>query len=141
LGVRVPPGLPPKISRLVERMSVVAEDKQYRLDWLKWLVVLTLLGGAIYGNWYYSAESVLYRVIGFLLVLAVSGFVSAQTSKGATVIELAVGARTEWRKVVWPTKQERNQTTLLVLAVILLMALILWGVDSLLSWIASLIMG
>jgi preprotein translocase subunit SecE len=52
-----------------------------------------------------------------------------------------VGARIEWRKVVWPTKQERNQTTLIVLAVILLMALILWGIDSLLSWIASLIMG
>jgi len=122
-------------------MSVVAEDKQYRLDWLKWLVVLTLLGGAIYANWYYSAESVLYRVVGFLVVLGIAGLVAAQTAKGTATIELAVGARIEWRKVVWPTKQERNQTTLIVLAVILLMALILWGIDSLLSWIASLIMG
>ena len=122
-------------------MSVVAEDKQYRLDWLKWLVVLTLLGGAIYANWYYSAESVLYRVVGFLVVLGVAGLVAAQTAKGAATIDLAMGARIEWRKVVWPTKQERNQTTLIVLAVILLMALILWGIDSLLSWVASLIMG
>ena len=122
-------------------MSVVAEDKQYRLDWLKWLVVLTLLGGAIYANWYYSAESVLYRVVGFLVVLGAAGLVASQTAKGAATVELAVGARIEWRKVVWPTKQERNQTTLIVLAVILLMALILRGIDSLLSWIASLIMG
>jgi preprotein translocase subunit SecE len=122
-------------------MSVIAEDKQYRLDWLKWLVVFTLLGGAIYANWYYSAESVLYRVIGFLVVLAVAAAIAAQTAKGAATIELAIGARTEWRKVVWPTKQERNQTTLIVLAVILLMALILWGIDSLLSWVAKLIMG
>ena len=122
-------------------MSVLAEDKQYRLDWLKWLVVFTLLGGAIYANWYYSAESVLYRVIGFLVVLAVAAAVASQTAKGAATIELAIGARTEWRKVVWPTKQERNQTTLIVLAVILLMALILWGIDSLLSWVAKLIMG
>lgn len=122
-------------------MSVIAEDKQYRLDWLKWLVVFTLLGGAIYANWYYSAESVLYRVIGFLMVLAVAAAVASQTAKGAATIELAIGARTEWRKVVWPTKQERNQTTLIVLAVILLMALILWGIDSLLSWVAKLIMG
>ena len=118
-------------------MSVIAEDKQYRLDWLKWLVVFTLLGGAIYANWYYSAES----VIGFLVVLAVAAAVASQTAKGAATIELATGARTEWRKVVWPTKQERNQTTLIVLAVILLMALILWGIDSLLSWVAKLIMG
>ena len=122
-------------------MSVIAEDKQCRLDWLKWLVVFTLLGGAIYANWYYSAESVLYRVIGFLVVLAIAAAVASQTAKGAATIELAIGARTEWRKVVWPTKQERNQTTLIVLAVILLMALILWGIDSLLSWVAKLIMG
>jgi preprotein translocase subunit SecE len=122
-------------------MSVIAEDKQYRLDWLKWLVVFTLLGGAIYANWYYSAESVLYRVIGFLVVLAIAAAVASQTAKGAATFELAIGARTEWRKVVWPTKQERNQTTLIVLAVILLMALILWGIDSLLSWVAKLIMG
>ena len=122
-------------------MSVIAEDKQYRLDWLKWLVVFTLLGGAIYANWYYSAESVLYRVIGFLVVLAVAAAIASQTAKGAATIELAIGARTEWRKVVWPTKQEHNQTTLIVLAVILIMALILWVIDSLLSWIAKLIMG
>jgi len=122
-------------------MSVIAEDKQYRLDWLKWLVVFTLMGGAIYANWYYSAESVLYRVIGFLVVLAIAAAVASQTAKGAATTELAIGARTEWRKVVWPTKQERNQTTLIVLAVILLMALILWGIDSLLSWVAKLIMG
>ena len=104
-------------------------------------MVVALLGGAVYGNWYYSAESVLYRVIGFLVALAISGLVASQTAKGAATIELAIGARTEWRKVVWPTKQERNLTSLIVLAVILLMALILWGIDSLLSWVAKLIMG
>ena len=66
---------------------------------------------------------------------------AAKTEKGAAIVELALGSRTELRKVVWPTKQERNQTTLIVVAVILLMSLILWGIDSLLSWGASLIMG
>ena len=122
-------------------MSAVAEEKQFRLDWLKWLVVLLVVGGAIYANWYFSAESVLYRVLGLLVSLAVAALVASQTEKGQAVIELAMGARTEWRKVVWPTKQERNQTTLIVVAVILLMAMILWGIDSLLSWIASTIMG
>ena len=121
-------------------MSVVAEEKQFRLDWLKWLVVLLLVGGAIYANWYFSAESVLYRVLGLVAAMGLAGLVASLTAKGKTIIELSVGARTEWR-VVWPTKQERNQTTLIVVAVILLMALILWGIDSLLSWVASLIMG
>ena len=122
-------------------MNVAEEEKQFRLDWLKWLVVFALVVGAIYGNWYYSAESVLYRAIGLLTALVVVSLIAARTAKGAAVIELALGARTEWRKVIWPTKQERNQTTLIVVAVILLMAVVLWGIDSLLSWLASIIMG
>jgi len=122
-------------------MTAAAEVKQYRLDGLKWLVILLLVAGAIYANQYFSAEPILYRVIGLVATLIVAGFIAIQTAKGASVLELAYGARIEWRKVVWPTKQERNQTTLIVVAVILLMALILWGIDSLLSWIASLIMG
>jgi preprotein translocase subunit SecE len=122
-------------------MSEIVEEKQFQLDWLKWLVVGALVAGAIYGNWYYSAESVLYRVIALIVVALVAGFVATQTSKGAAIVELAIGARTEWRKVVWPTKQERNQTTMIVVVVILLMAIALWGIDSLLSWLASLIMG
>jgi len=122
-------------------MTAAAEEKQYRLDGLKWLVILLLVAGAIYANQYFSAEPILYRVIGLVATLVVAGFIAIQTAKGASVLELAYGARIEWRKVVWPTKQERNQTTLIVVAVILLMALILWGIDSLLSWIASLIIG
>ena len=122
-------------------MSVAIEDKQFRLDWLKWLVAALVLGGAIYANWYYGAESVLYRALGMIVAIAVASFVAAQTAKGTALISLGIGARTELRKVVWPTKQERNQTTLIVVAVILLMSLILWGIDSLLSWGAVQIMG
>ena len=122
-------------------MSVVTEEKQFRLDWLKWLVVAALVVSAIYGNWYYSAESVLYRALALLAVFIVAALFAIRTEKGAALLELAAGARIEWRKVVWPTKQERVQTTLMVVVVILIMAVVLWGIDSLLSWLASLIMG
>ena len=122
-------------------MSVVTEEKQFRLDWLKWLVVVALVAAAIYGNWYYSAESVLYRALALLAAFIVAALFAFRTEKGAALLELAAGARTEWRKVVWPTKQERVQTTLMVVVVILIMAVILWGIDSLLSWLASMIMG
>ena len=92
-------------------MSAVAEEKQFRLDWLKWLVVLLIVGGAIYANWYFSAESVLYRVLGLVADAGLAALIAAQPAQGKTVIELSVGARTAWRKVVWPTKQARNQTT------------------------------
>ena len=93
-------------------MSVVTEEKQFRLDWLKWLVVVALVAAAIYGNWYYSAESVLYRALALLAVFIVAALFAFRTEKGAALLELAAGARTEWRKVVWPTKQERVQKLL-----------------------------
>ena len=76
-----------------------------------------------------------------LVVAAVAGAVASQTSQGVAFWELARAARTEIRKVVWPTRQETTQTTLIVVAVVLVMALILWGLDTLLGWLASMLIG
>ena len=122
-------------------MNSVAQDKEFRLDWLKWLFILALGISAIYANWYYSAESALFRAIGLLFTLFICALIASRTKHGVAAIDLAMGSRTEWRKVVWPSSVERNQTTLIVVAVIILTALILWGIDSLLSWLASIIMG
>lgn len=122
-------------------MSSAADDKVYRLDSIKWLLVLAIVAGGIYGNWYFAAESVLYRAMALVALAAVGVAIASQTSKGQAAVELAKGARTEWRKIVWPTKQERNQTTLIVVVLIIVMALILWGIDTLLSLAAAGIMG
>ena len=64
-----------------------------------------------------------------------------QTSKGRSFFVLLKEARVEIRKVVWPTRQETTQTTLIVVAVVLVMALLLWGLDSLLGWLVSMVVG
>lgn len=112
-----------------------------RLDSLKWLVVVVLAAVAVVGNQYFSAESILYRVVGVLVVAAVALFVAAQTEKGRAMIVLGREARSEIRKVVWPNRQETIQTTLIVVAVVLVMGLILWGLDSLFGWAISIIVG
>ena len=122
-------------------MSSSADDKVFRLDGIKWLLVLAVVAGGIYGNWYFSAESVLYRALALVVLAGVALAIASQTGKGQAAIDLAKGARTEWRKIVWPTKQERNQTTLIVVVLIIVMALILWGIDTLLSLAAAGIMG
>ena len=111
------------------------------LDWLKWLVVVGLLGGGVYGNWYYQDESLLIRV-GALLALAVAAaFVAVQTEHGSSTWSLIKEARGEVRRVVWPSNQETTQTTGVVLLLILIFAMILWGLDSLLSWFISVVIG
>ncbi len=111
------------------------------LDWLKWLVVAAILGGGVYGNWYYGEESLLLRVVGLLALATVSGFVALQTERGRSTWSLLKEARSEIRRVVWPSNQETTQTTLVVLVLIVIFALILWGLDSLLGWIVSSVIG
>ncbi|WP_405119967.1 preprotein translocase subunit SecE [Pseudomonas leptonychotis] len=122
-------------------MNVKAEAKDSRFDLLKWLVVAALVIAGVVGNQYFSAEPILYRVLALLVVAALAGVIALQTSKGQSFWVLAKEARVEIRKVVWPTRQETTQTTLIVVAVVLVMALLLWGLDSLLGWLVSLIVG
>ncbi len=118
-----------------------AETTTSRFDGLKWLVVFALLGAAIVGNSYYADQSLLYRVLGILALSAVAGLVALQTAKGAAFWALVKGSRTEIRKVVWPTRQETTQTTMIVVVFVVLVALLLWGLDSLLGWLVSLAIG
>ena len=77
-----------------------------------------------------------------LLALGVlAAFVALQTTQGVAFARLARESRTEIRKVVWPTRQETTQTTMIVVVFVLVSALILWGLDSLLGWLASMIIG
>ena len=122
-------------------MNPKAEAQDSRFDLVKWLVVVLLVVVGVVGNQYYSAQPILYRVLALLVVAAVAAYVALQTGRGKAFFVLAKEARAEIRKVVWPTRQETTQTTLIVVAVVLVMALLLWGLDSLLGWLVSLIVG
>ena len=111
------------------------------LDWLKWSIVVALLAGGVVGNWYFQEVSLLIRVVAILSAAIVAGLIAVQTERGQGIWTLIRDARTEIRRVVWPTNQETTQTTLVVLVIVLVFALILWGLDSLLSWIVSSIIG
>ena len=122
-------------------MSSATEEKVYRFDLIKWLVVVLLVAAGVYGNAYYSEQSVLYRFIALLLMGALALVIAINTAKGATVFEIVRGALVEWRKVVFPTRQEINQTTMMVLLVAAVTALILGVLDAIFRFLASLIIG
>ena len=111
------------------------------LDWLKWSVVVALLIGGVVGNWYFQEVSLLVRVIALLVAAVLAGVIAVQTERGQGIWTLIKEARTEVRRFVWPSNQETTQTTLVVLVIVLVFSLILWGLDSLLSWIVSSIIG
>jgi len=122
-------------------MATKAEAQGSTSDLIKWLVVFSLVSVGVVGNQYYLSLPILYRVIALLALGAVAILVCLRTSKGSSLVVMVKEARIEIRKVVWPTRQETTQTTLIVVAVVLIMALLLWGLDSLLGWLVSLIVG
>ncbi len=122
-------------------MNSKVSSEGSKLDGLKWAVVVALVAAGVVGNSVYSEESLLYRVIALLVIAGIAGFVALQTAKGAAFFTLFKEAKAEIRKVVWPTRQETTQTTLIVTVVVLIVGLLLWGLDSLLSWGVSGVIG
>jgi preprotein translocase subunit SecE len=82
----------------------------------------------------YSEYSTLLRVLGLLAVAGLAVFLASRTAVGGNVFGYIGATQVEVRKVVWPTRQETLQTTLIVLLMVILVALMLWAFDSLLGW-------
>ena len=110
-------------------------------DLAKWVGAFVILGSGIAGFYYWSDESLLLRVVGLLVLSAAALFVAVQTEKGRAAWEFVREAHTEVRKVVWPTRKETTQTTLIVIAMVGLVAIILWVLDGLLAWLVRLMLG
>lgn len=122
-------------------MNAKVEKENAALDPVKWIVALAIIAAGVVGNYYFSAESLLYRVIALLVLAVVAGYVALQTEKGKQFSALVSEAKTEIRKVVWPTRPELIQTTFMVVVFVLVVALVLWGVDSLIGWTISSVIG
>jgi len=122
-------------------MNAKVEVKEDRFDLLKWWFVAALVALGVVGNQYYSAVPMLYRVLVLLVLAALAVYVGLKTVKGQAFFSLIKEARVEIRKVVWPTREETTQTTLIVVGVVLVVGLLLWGLDSFLGWLVSLIVG
>ena len=106
-------------------MNASVKKEGNALNTLKWLLVLILVSVGVAGNYYFEAESVLYRVLALLVLAFLAGWIAIQTTKGQAFAKLVAEARIEIRKVVWPTRQELTQTTMIVVVFVLFVALVL----------------
>ncbi|KMK52523.1 preprotein translocase subunit SecE [[Actinobacillus] muris] len=97
-----------------------------------WAVSLALFATAVIGNTYFSTHFALIVRVLLLVVLIIAAVgLAAITNQGQKAIGFIKDSRQELRKIIWPTRQETTQTTLIVAAMCVLVALALWGIDSL----------
>lgn len=113
------------------------QQKTNLVDRLKWLLVLLIVIGMVVANAYFSQTSLSIRAGAMIIATIAALIIAKTTSKGEKAWAFFMETRVEMRKVVWPTRQETMQTTMVVVAIVAVMALILWGVDSLFALLIS----
>ncbi|SIN71360.1 protein translocase subunit secE/sec61 gamma [Sulfurivirga caldicuralii] len=92
---------------------------------------------------YYTQEQLplLERVAIVLVGLSVGGYLVYLTETGQRAKRFLSEMRKELRLVVWPTRKETLQTTLMIIAVVIVMGFFLWLVDMFFLWAVELLTG
>lgn len=110
-------------------------------DWLKWVLAIILFSSGIVLNYYYNSQPWPLRLLVWLVLLGIIIAILLQTKQGKLALDFTRESRIELRKVYWPNRQETIQTTLVVAAMVVFLALILWGIDSVLMWLIGWLTG
>jgi len=111
------------------------------VDKIKITVALLLAAAGVAGFYYLDQSPMIVRVLAVLAGLGAGAFVFWLSAPGKEFQVYAQESVTETKKVVWPTRKETLQTTGIVFAFMVVMALFLWIVDAGLLWAVKRLLG
>ncbi len=98
-------------------------------DLIKWIIAGVILASATFVFYYFNQYPFIYRVLGLIGIIVLDFFVVFNTEKVKSLRVFIYNARVELKKVIWSTKAEVTQTTIIVLIVVIIMSLLLWLLD------------
>jgi preprotein translocase subunit SecE len=110
-------------------------------DKIKIAVALALVAAGVAGFYFLDQSPMIVRVVAVLAGLAAGGLVFWLSAPGKEFQVFAQESVVETKKVVWPTRKETLQTTGVVFAFMVVMALFLWIVDAGLLWAVKRLLG
>ena len=101
------------------------------IDKVKFFAAVLVIAAAIAGYYYFGDLLHIARV-GMVLggVFVAVGLVLT-TEMGQEAWSFMKGANVERQKVVWPTRQEALQVTLMVIVLVIILGLMMWMFDAL----------
>lgn len=117
------------------------QNNSKSLDTAKMFLALAVLVGSIVGYYVLSDLHPVARVLEVVAGVAIALFILYQTSVGKSWFQHVSLAKREVRQVVWPTRPETVQMTLIVFVVVILMGIFLWLVDMFFLWAVQLLTG
>ncbi len=120
----------------------MAAEKTSPRDNMLWAVSLLILLAGVVGFFHFADEVMtLIRAVGLLVALVIALIVANKTARGRMMFSFMRETDVERRKVVWPNRQETFQTTLMVLVLTLIAAVLLFLMDTLFGWIIRRLIG
>ena len=111
-------------------MAVKKDRSAIKVDILKWIASVVIIACACAANYYLIEVPKPLRVAGLVLLICIAIVIAFQTTKGRQAWKFFRESRNEVRKVVWPNRQTTFQTTLIVMVVVVIFAVVMWGVDA-----------
>jgi len=93
-----------------------------------------MLVAGIGGYYWYAEVPTAVRLLMVLGGVAAAAGLLFWSAQGQVLWQFIQGSRIELRKMVWPTRQETVQTTIVVFVFVLLLGVFFWLVDMLLAW-------
>jgi preprotein translocase subunit SecE len=110
-------------------------------DRIKIAAAVALAVAGVAGFYYFSDSAMIIRVAAVLAGLSAGAVMFWLSQPGKQFHEFSQESIAETKKVVWPTRKETLQTTGIVFAFVVVMALFLWMVDASLLWIVKKLLG
>ncbi|WP_100550948.1 preprotein translocase subunit SecE [Caedibacter taeniospiralis] len=109
---------------------------------LLWLLMLVIAVLVVFSSMYFSLFTQSSALMAVLIIvgLVVLLVLAKQTNQGAKGWQFLLEARLEMRKVVWPTRQETINSTLVVLAIVAVASVIIYFVGLLFMYLIQAIL-
>ncbi|HCX32674.1 MAG TPA: preprotein translocase subunit SecE [Rhodocyclaceae bacterium] len=104
-------------------------------DKIKFAAALLLVALGLIGYYLLSDQALILRVLSVLGGVAAGTAVAWFTEPGQRFLVYGRETVVETKKVVWPGRKETMQTTGVVFAFVVLMAVFLWITDKGLQWV------
>jgi preprotein translocase subunit SecE len=111
------------------------------MDKLKMTLAAALVILGVWGYYHFSESAQVLRVLMVLGGLIAAGGVAWLTAPGKELFAFGEDAWQEAGKVSWPTRKETIQTTAVVFAFVVVMALFLFAVDTSLAYLVKFVTG
>ena len=116
-------------------------EKTQVLDKVKIALAFACVVAGVWGYYYFAETALVLRVLMVLGGLILAGVVAYLSVPGRQFFAFAQESWQEAHRVAWPTRKETIQTTAIVFAFVVIMALFLFAVDSTLAWVVKLVTG